>query len=98
MAENNHPVSGKLCVFVDDAGVGLAGGQIDIAHEQADLVLGIQIVPDVVGQFVDAVGDEDLLRLTFEGGQRIAVLLVGVDEVADACNGLLKLEEVPRYL
>ena len=45
--------------------------------------------PDLPGKGVKIVRDKDTLRLAHEGGQRVAIRLVGVDEVAEAVQGLV---------
>ena len=70
-----------------------AGLQIDVAHEQRNLVLLVQAVPEQVGELVDGQLDADALRLAAERRQRIAVALVGMNEVAQTGNRLIVLIE-----
>ena len=67
------------------------GLQIGEADEEGDLVLGVEIVPQLGGKGVDVAPDGHPLRLTLERGDGVAVGDVGVQEMADAGQrGILK--------
>ena len=70
-------------MLVDDALLELAGGDVGVADEQGDLVVLVQVGPQLVGESIDVSGDGNTLGLTLEGGNhRITVTHVGVDKVA----------------
>ena len=81
-------------MFVDDDGVGLAGGKVDGADKEGDLVVGVQVGPQLLGPALGVGGaDDHLAGFTLEGGQGVQILLVGVDEVAkdgSYCLSILK--------
>ena len=60
-----------------------AGRKVDIAHEQRDLVLLVHAAPQQLGELLDRLFDADALGLAAEGRERVAIALVGVDEVAE---------------
>ena len=80
-------------MLVSDFLLNFAGLQIDVAHEQRNLVLLVQAVPEQVGELADGQLDADALRLAAERRQRIAVALIGMDEVAQTGNRLIVLIE-----
>lgn len=74
-----------LLVFIDDAGLGFAALQIDKAGKQRNLVVLVEVIPNLCGKCVDVAFDDDRCRLTFIGRDWVAVAAVGVDEMSLTC-------------
>ena len=68
---------------------------VHINHHCAkrNLVVLVEAVPEQVGELADGQLDADALRLAAERRQRIAVTLVGMDEVTQTGNRLVILVE-----
>ena len=88
------PYGPKLLVLIDDLLLVLAGFQIGVADEQGNLVVFVQVLPQLGGEGVDIRGNGDPLRLALEGGNHgIAVADVGVQEVSQTGGGGIFVEE-----
>ena len=77
-----------LLVFVDDSGLGFAGGDVDKAGEQRNLVGLVEVFPNFLGEGIDVAADLHRGRLSLIGRDRVAVALIGVDKVALARLGV----------
>ena len=84
-------------MLVDDEGIPVVLVlQVLDPDVQGHLIVLIQAVPDFAGQAVGGQGAElHQPGLALEGGQGVAVALVGVDEVARAGDGIVVLKKVP---
>ena len=81
-------------MLVDDALLVLAGSQVGVAHKERDLVVFVQVGPQLLGEGIDVGGDGNPLRLALEGGDhRIAVAVIGMQEVAQPGGGGILPEE-----
>ena len=77
-----------LLVLVDDSLLDFAGLQIGVTDKQRNLVVFVQVVPQLLGESIDVGGNFHTLRLTLEGGDDgIAVADVGVQEMAQTGGG-----------
>ena len=82
-------------IFVEDHVAALAGLQVDDPGEEADFVVGVQVLPQAVGEVADGAGAGEAERLPpSKLGDGIAVVLVGADEVAFTGHGLGVVEEI----
>ena len=86
-------VAAHSVVFVEDHVAALAGLQVDDPGEEADFVVGVQVLPQAVGEVADGAGAGEAERLPLKAGDGIAVVLVGADEVAFTGHGLGVVEE-----
>ena len=84
-----------FCIAVDNAGLRAVVLRVDEPHEQGDLVVRIQAVPEHIGKCVDIVRDLHELRLAPEARQRIAVTDISVNEVPLTCKRILIGEGEP---
>ena len=83
-----------LFVLVDDSLLNLAGSQVGVTNEQGNLVVLVQILPQLLGEGIDVSGDLHTLGLALEGGDHgIAVADIGVDEVTQTGGGRILVEE-----
>ena len=87
-------VAAHSVVFVEDHVAALAGLQVDDPGEEADFVVGVQILPQAVGEVADGAGAGEAERLPLKAGDGIAIVLVGADEVAFTGHGLGVVEEI----
>ena len=75
-------------MLVDDTLLHLAGSQVGVADEQGDLVVLIQVGPQLVGESINVSGDGNTLGLALEGRDHgVAVADVGVQEVTQTGGG-----------
>ena len=82
-------------MLVEDDGLTLPGGQVDILHKQGHLVVLIQAGPHLTGQGLSVRGgDRHPAGLPLKGRERFGILLVGVDEAALPSQGGVVLIEV----
>ena len=75
-----------LLVLVDDLCLVLAGCDVDIADEQRDLVVLVEVGPDDVCQFINVVRKLYRDRFTLEARDWAAVIDVRADEVSLSCQ------------
>ena len=87
---------GLLSVLVEDDGLTLPGGQVDILHKQGHLVVLVEAAPYLTrpGSLALGGGDGHPAGLPFKGREGLGILLVGVDEVALPSLGSVVLIEV----
>ena len=79
-------------MLVDDPLLHFTGSDIGIADEQGDLVVLVQVGPQLLGEGIDVGGDGHTLGLALEGGDHgVAVADIGVQEVAQAGSGGVRL-------
>ena len=82
-------------MLVDDDGLPGAAGQVDVLDEQGYFIVVVQVGPELFRPGLSVRGlDGHLPGLALEGGQRVQVLLIGVDEVASAGHRGVVLIEV----
>ena len=55
-------------MLIDNSLLLFAGSQIGVADEQGDLVVFVQVGPQLLGEGIDVGGDAHTLRLALEGG------------------------------
>lgn len=79
-------------LIADDAG-SLAGLQINKAHVQGNLVFFVQVIPYHIGKGVQIAFDANGLRFALKGRQRIAIGLVGMDEMTQTCTRCIVFKE-----
>ena len=75
-----------LLVLVDDLCLVLAGCDVDVADEQRDLVILVEVGPDDVCQLINVVRKLYRDRLALEARDRAAIIDVSADEVSLACQ------------
>lgn len=80
-------VAAHSVVFVEDHVAALAGLQVDDPGEEADFVVGVQVLPQAVGEVADGAGAGEAERLPLKAGDGITVVLVGADEVTLTGHG-----------
>ena len=80
-------------LYLDDGFV-FAGSNVDVAHEQGYLVVRVQVVPEHIGEFFHIVRNSNQLGLALKAGERIAIVHVGMNEMALACRAVLVGEGV----
>ena len=79
----------RLFILVDNPGLVGSGCDINEAHEQRNLVILVQIVPDILCEALDIPVNSDQRRFTLVAGQRIAVSHIGVNEMSLASLRIL---------
>ena len=84
-------------VFVEDHVAALAGLEVDDPGEEADLVVGVQVLPQAMGEIADGAGAGETERLALKAGDGAAVVLIGADEVTLPGHRLRVVEEIALH-
>ena len=81
----------SLAVLVDHAVLNFTGRKVDVADIKRNLIVLIEVFPDVVEELIDIVRDGDTFRLSLECRNGVAVCDIGMDKMSESGNGLIDI-------